>query len=556
MAKTVQAAAYLRRSTKAQESSIDDQRRAVREFAQKAGYSIVQEYVDDGISGDDTENRCDFQRMRDDAQTRRFNVVVCWDQERFGRFDLIEAGYWIKPFRDAGVRLVTCDQGEIDWTSFTGRLTYAIQQEGKHSYLHDLSRNVLRGQMAMARAGSWCGSFPFGYVLESVRVDGLPKPKKVLVLGESAKQRVVQRIFREFVDDRCSMNQIAVRLNAEGIRSPKGQNWHSDSIKSILSNVAYEGTFCFNKVSRSKYHRFEGGEITAGAKNGPNPASDWIVIKNHHQAIVDKGTFATAQRLLANGKGCRNQYSVNANPYLFTGLLRCGICGNVMHGIDNRIHRYYECSRVKRFKDCPGTTVREDRLIEFVALYIDTEILEGGVEMMLWEKAAKGTLQPRDLPKPFQTLKRMFAGPEIPKSDTKRIKNELRRLDNGLAVARGNLALVKPENIKSVEDTIELMSKQRDTMLLELQSAPTQQDINQMVLRVLRKLYMLATLDPQRLRPALREIRQIVVHSDKTGKGPRTRHELKRVEVQIPGVRTVSSNLNRHNSGKNRVCCR
>ena len=65
--------------------------------------------------------------------------MLCWDQDRFGRWDSIEAGFQIKPFRDAGVSLVTLNDGKIDWNEYIGRLTYTIKQEGKHQFLRDLS---------------------------------------------------------------------------------------------------------------------------------------------------------------------------------------------------------------------------------------------------------------------------------------------------------------------------------------------------------------------------------------------------------------------------------
>lgn len=138
MPKLKPAVGYLRRSTDKQEASIRDQRKAIEEYAAKNGYVIIRWYIDDGISGDDTENRLDFQRMRQDTPNGDFTFVLCWDQDRFGRFDLLEAGYWIKPFRDAGVALVTLNDGVIDWNSFAGRMMYSMKQEGKHQFLRDL----------------------------------------------------------------------------------------------------------------------------------------------------------------------------------------------------------------------------------------------------------------------------------------------------------------------------------------------------------------------------------------------------------------------------------
>src|SRR5262245_35785225 len=131
----IPAVAYYRMSTDKQEASVPAQREAVEAHADRHGYRLVREYTDEGISGDATEKRRSFQRMMKDAgRLRDFRVILCWDQDRFGRFDTLEAGYWIKPLRDVGVRLETVAQGRIDWESFSGRIVYQVQQEGKHAY--------------------------------------------------------------------------------------------------------------------------------------------------------------------------------------------------------------------------------------------------------------------------------------------------------------------------------------------------------------------------------------------------------------------------------------
>src|SRR6478735_2220884 len=125
---SISAVAYYRMSTDRQEASIPDQREAVEKLARKQGYKIVREYADEGISGDDTERRAGFKQMLADARRADFEAVLCWDQDRFGRFDPLEAGYWVKPLRDAGVYLETVAQGRIDWEDFAGRIVYAVQQ--------------------------------------------------------------------------------------------------------------------------------------------------------------------------------------------------------------------------------------------------------------------------------------------------------------------------------------------------------------------------------------------------------------------------------------------
>jgi len=142
----------LRRSGDKQETSIEDQRSALEKYALDHNYKIVDEYVET-ISGDRTEERVEFLRMRDEASAGKFDVILAWDQDRFGRFDPLDAGHWIYPFRQAGVRLETIAQGSVDWESLSGQLIYSVEQFGKNQFLRDLSRNTVRGMLASAREG-------------------------------------------------------------------------------------------------------------------------------------------------------------------------------------------------------------------------------------------------------------------------------------------------------------------------------------------------------------------------------------------------------------------
>src|SRR6266446_8104676 len=128
---SIPAVAYYRMSHESQETSIRDQRAAVERFAIGHNYELISTYIDEAISGDATERRFQFQRMVSDAALRRFKAILVWDLSRLGRFDIIEGGFWMKPLRDAGVTIVTLDQGEIDWNDIAGRIIWTVQQEGK-----------------------------------------------------------------------------------------------------------------------------------------------------------------------------------------------------------------------------------------------------------------------------------------------------------------------------------------------------------------------------------------------------------------------------------------
>lgn len=539
--KLINAGCYLRRSDSSQELSLPDQRKTCIEYATEHGYKIVRWY-EETWSGDDTEKRTEFKRMRDDASRGLFEVVLCWNQERFGRFDVLEAGYWTKPFRVAGVSLVTTDDGPIDWEDYTGRMMYALKQEGKHQFLRDHSRNVLRGQIEGAKSGSWIGKAPYGY-----KIVGEKRNKRLVIDEVGGKVRVVERIFDEFVKEGRSLANIAQRLNADKVVSPKGGSWRFDSVKVILRNPAYIGTFRCNTHSRSKYNSYQDGEYVKKGRTGRNPESDWIVKHDHHDAIIsDKRMFARAQKILDENKTGRSPYTPENNPYLFAGKLRCAHCKAKLWCDKHSKRRGYVCGRKLEVKGkpCPGLSVREDELLDWLCEHLLDEFSCGGqIDLRAIQKTAKkGKLTMSDIPKdwePFNRLKRAFIKDQQPKTDPKVIEKRIKALDSNIAKAERNLVLIDEENIENQQKAIREFREQRKELAAQLAKQPRAKDINDTVLEVLRCLLLIWRRDRDSVKAAMKEIDSITCKAIHKGKGPGSRYRLSDIRVRV-----ATSNLN------------
>ena len=546
----IKAVVYLRCSDKKQDTSIDDQRRAVEQYAKDNGYRIVAEYIDDGISGDSTEKRYGFLEMRDEASTGDFKVVLCWDQDRFGRFDSLEAGHWIYPFRKAGVQLVTLNEGPIDWNDFTTRMMYGIKQEAKHQFLRDLSRNVMRGQVEAAKAGSWIGTAPYAY-----KIKGKRKQKRLVV--DAVKARVVKRIFKEYVDEDRAMNAIAKRLTADGIPTPTGRTrWIASSIKVILENPAYIGTFRYNSHSYSKYHGYRNGEIVKveGGHRGPNDEEHWIVHENNHEAVVDKRTFDKAQKRLAKGKGKRNNYSPEDNPYLFTGRLRCGVCGGNMHGDKNSCNgrRFYECGR--RDDDvtaCTGTKVYQDDLIDYLVDEIDELFGKNLIRRFVGTRKGQRQRLEKIPVEMMAKLKGLLLPPDRPKVNQERLRKRVGSLEAKIEKARRNLAYISgKKNIVGVQEEIATMETTVEELRAELQPEPNEKEIEEVARTLLHKLARLQSGDETELKKVIREIDHIVIHSTRKGKHANgLRYHFQRGEIRFVEVGPANSRVNPHPPG-------
>ena len=463
-------ALYLRMSTDAQEGSIAQQEKALLAHCRKHGYHTTAVYKDEGISGDATDKRKQFLRMIGDAPSGLFERILCWDQDRFGRFDMLEAGVYVTPLRKAGVSLETLAQGVIDWEDFGGRVIYGIAQEGKHQYLRDLSRNVLRGLQAKAIdcRGYPGGPAPFGYcrVTELVAVGGKSKRVSRLEIVE-ADAAIVRRLFAEYVRPNASANLVAQRLARDGVKSPRGAPyWKRENIARILQCPAYVGIVQWGKHDTGKYaaRTPEGGVVS---RKGSAKRASVGAIRHHRPdicpPIVDQATFDEAQRLLAE-RG-RSPCSPSAIRPL-SGIIYCSRCGKRMHadgrrreGTTNKGEPSFRCSSSivpELGKPCLRSRIPEAPLLDAIQAKLD-EFLGTRRGVAELTRRAEALVRKRE----------GSGGEAAVQSLSKRLTGIEKRLADGIA----RLTVVPDGLVPELSRALDGLRQERDAAAADLASA-------------------------------------------------------------------------------------
>jgi DNA invertase Pin-like site-specific DNA recombinase len=116
-------AIYARVSTTNHGQDASLQTREMRQFAEARGWTLADEYVDSGVSGA-KDSRPELNRLMADAKRRRFDVVLVWKLDRFGRSlrHLVNA---LAEFESLGIAFVSLSDN-LDLSTASGRLMFNI----------------------------------------------------------------------------------------------------------------------------------------------------------------------------------------------------------------------------------------------------------------------------------------------------------------------------------------------------------------------------------------------------------------------------------------------
>ena len=125
MTKVKRAALYARVSTRNGHQDPEVQLQALREVAARAGWEIVETYIDHGISGaKGRDKRPAFDLLLKDATRRKFNLVAAWSVDRLGR-SLQDLVAFLSDLKGAGCDLYLHVQA-LDTTTPAGKAMFQM----------------------------------------------------------------------------------------------------------------------------------------------------------------------------------------------------------------------------------------------------------------------------------------------------------------------------------------------------------------------------------------------------------------------------------------------
>jgi DNA invertase Pin-like site-specific DNA recombinase len=299
----VAVAQYLRMSTEHQQYSLDFQSSAMKSYAEKNNFTIVQTYTDAGKSGLVLKHRDGLAQILQDvvAGGQPYKAILVYDVSRWGRFqDVDEAAHYEFLCRRAGIPVHYCAETFPNDGSMPSTIMKSLKRVMAAEFSRELSEKITLAMSRMVRDGLWPGSMP-GYGLRRLLVSNDRTPRCQMRFGEQKNLRtdrtiivpgppeevaIVKEIFRLYAQERKSFLHIAGRLNALGI--PRVCNdcnvrWTYQAVRQIILNEKYTGSVIWGRYTQKLRSHYR-----------PVPKDKWIVVPNAFTPIVDRGTFEAA----------------------------------------------------------------------------------------------------------------------------------------------------------------------------------------------------------------------------------------------------------------------
>ena len=187
-------ALYSRVSTDRQ--TTENQLMELRAVAERHGWTIVDEYIDQGISGaKGRDKRPEFDRLLKDAARRKFDLIASWSVDRLGR-SLQDLVGFLSEIHAKKVDLYLHQQG-MDTTTPAGKALFQMMGVFAEFERAMIQERVKAGLQRARAQGKQLGRPPVSADVEAriaeLRGKGLGKIKiaKTLGIGVSTVQRVV-----------------------------------------------------------------------------------------------------------------------------------------------------------------------------------------------------------------------------------------------------------------------------------------------------------------------------------------------------------------------------
>lgn len=310
------------------DQSIEGQVSDCMEYAKRNNIEVVKIYADKSISGKSTQGRAQFLAMMDDAREEKFEAVIVWKIDRFGR-NRGDIALNKRVLKEHGIKLHYAAESVPDTPE--GIILESVMEGLAEYYSADLSQKISRGVRESAKKGIVPhASIPYGYKR---------KADKTLEVDYTIAP-YIKKAFEMYAKG-AKLSEVIEMLTNAGIRSKNGRNISNAVLYRVFRNTAYLGQI------------------------------DVLGVVVEIEPLIDADLFAAVQERNANAYNTRAK-SKGKVDYLLSCKAYCKECGGMLIGESGASrsgekYYYYKCGNKKRkVCECSSPNFIKDELEEWV----------------------------------------------------------------------------------------------------------------------------------------------------------------------------------------------
>ncbi len=262
---------------------VDRQRAECAAYAERRGWTVAGEYVDNDVSATSSKARPAYRRMLAAVEAGTVDGIIAWDLDRLHRRPTeLEAFIGLA---DRHALALGTIGGDVDLGTAAGRLHARIMGSvARHEIEHKSERQVVAARQAASLGKATGGPRPFGYAVGGMTLD----------------DRETTEVRRAYADVLAgvSLREVARRWNGAGLVTSRQGTWGATQVRAVLLRARNAGLRTYR------------GEVVGLAQ--------W-------PGIVDEPTWRAAVALI--GDPSRKTSPGFATRWLLSALARCGVCG-------------------------------------------------------------------------------------------------------------------------------------------------------------------------------------------------------------------------------------
>lgn len=277
-------------------------------------------FEDAGYSGKNTD-RPNFQKMMSQIRSGDFTHLLVWKIDRISR-NLLDFSSMYKELKELGVVFVSKNE-QFDTSTAMGEAMLKIILVFAELERNMTSERVSATMISRASNGQWNGGrVPFGYDYDY--------ESKTFSINKQESE--VVKLIHDKYEEMQSLVQEARYLNEHNFTTREGNEWSPVTLLIILRNIFYCGDYQYNTLKEGNRQKIK-------------DRSEWIIVENHHDAIVNREQKERIISKLESRKRLDKRIRETKNIHVFSSLLICSNCGKAMWATPTNRKNDWACSK-------------------------------------------------------------------------------------------------------------------------------------------------------------------------------------------------------------------